>query len=225
MKRKIFTSVFLLFTIVNLTVCGQKTVHYNLARLLQQNKTITSPASGAGVLEGDRPGAMSTVNTVWFKDIQFSEGTIDIDLRGKNEFLKSFLGIVFHRADSITYDVLYFRPFNFQNADTARRKWSVQYMSLPDNDFAKLRKEYPLVYENAIEPPPDPNDWFHAHIVVDEDSLKVYVNKSSKASLEVRLLNKRRNGELGLFSDGLKSDFANLTIIRLNNNSQKIRGY
>jgi hypothetical protein len=216
MTRKLFIGG--LITLLIIMICGssvaQMTVHYNLADLLAKNKLLTTPQSETHVLDHDRQGAISTVNTVWFKDIRFSEGTIDIDLRGKDEFLKSFLGIVFHGADTNTFDVLYFRPFNFRNADTARRHWSVQYMTLPDNDFMKLRKEHPLVYESTVDPVPNPNGWFHATIVVRNGRLKVYVNHSKHPSLDVALLNDRRDGSFGLFSDGLRSDFADLSFTR-----------
>jgi hypothetical protein len=208
-------SIFCYFLLLGVTyenLSAQPTIHYNLSELLNREKMLSTPTSQTTPLENDRPGAISTVNTVWFKDIQFDEGTIDIDLRGKDAFLKSFLGIVFHGVDSVNFDVLYFRPFNFKHADTARRRWSVQYMSLPDKGWPILRKGTPLVYENAADPVPDPDDWFHARIVVKDHDLQVYVNHATKPSLQVHLLNDRRSGRFGLFSDGLKSDFANLSI-------------
>ena len=212
MKRKILICSLLLSGVIYFQAGAQKTSHYNLARLLNKNKILATPLSKTSVLINDMPGAISTVNTVWFKSIHFTEGTIDIDLRGKNEFLKSFLGIVFHGADTGRFDVLYFRPFNFRHADTARHRWSVQYMSLPDYDFSKLRKEHPLVYENSVNPVPAPDEWFHATIVIKGNDLTVYVNHSPNPSLEVHLLNNRHDGMFGLFSDGLRSDFANLSI-------------
>jgi hypothetical protein len=191
---------------------AQKSTRYNLAQVLNQNGIDHKPGQQTKVLEGTLPGAISTIGSVTFKKITFSQGTLDIDLRGKNVFLQSFLGITFHGVDTTTYDVLYFRPFNFKHADTARRKWSVAYMSLPKYDYAVLRKEHPLVYENAVDPVPNPEDWFHATIVIKGDHLAVYVNHSAKPCLELTLLNARRDGILGLFSDGLSSDFANLTI-------------
>src|ERR1700733_6354335 len=140
---------------------AQHPPRYNLADLLKNNAIDTVAGSGLAVLPGDPPGAISAVDNVWFRSITFREGTIDLDLRGKNEFLKSFLGILFHGTDGTHFDVLYFRPFNFRHADTARRRWSVQYMAIPAHDYDVLRKAHPLVYENAVTPVPDPDDWFH----------------------------------------------------------------
>ena len=191
---------------------AQKERHYSLSGLLKKNQLVTTPGQQTQILENSLPGAISTKGVVWFKGIRFTEGTIDIDLRGKNVFLQSFLGIAFHGRDISTYDVLYFRPFNFRHADSLRRKWSVQYMGLPDYPFDRLRKEHPLVYENAVIPVPEPDAWFHAKIVIRDKWITVYVNHSRQPSLHVHLLNDRTGGMFGLWDDDLSGDFANLTI-------------
>ena len=113
-------------------VNAQQVNEYNLAAMLQKGQLITTPANQTKALENSLPGAVSTKGMVWLKDMAFKQGTIDIDLRGKNVFLQSFLGIAFHGTDSSAYDLVYFRPFNFRYPDTARRRWSVQYVSEPD---------------------------------------------------------------------------------------------
>jgi hypothetical protein len=209
-------------TVLNLAIClallaasfpgALAQTHYNLRHLLEEGRVSTVPSHETRVLKDDKKDAITTKGIIWLKGIIFTQGTIDIDLRGKNVFLKSFLGIAFHGRDTVTCDILYFRPFNFKHEDTLRRKWSVAYMSLPDNDYAKLRKEHPLVYENSVNPVPEPDQWFHATIVLKNKRLSVYVNHSAKPSLEVTLLNERPDGLFGLFSDGLTNDFANLSI-------------
>ncbi len=191
---------------------AQAQTHYSLRQLLEEDRVITVPSHETRALKDDQKDAITMKGINWLKDVTFKEGTIDIDLRGKNVFLKSFLGIAFHAIDTITCDILYFRPFNFRHEDTLRRKWSVAYMSLPDNNYAKLRKEHPLIYENSVNPVPQPDEWFHATIVVRNKQLSVYVNHSAKPSLEVTLLNDRLDGLFGLYSDGLTNDFANLII-------------
>jgi len=189
--------------------------HYNLADLSAKNKLELDTATKINVLEDkDHKGGITLQGYAWIKEVSFSKGTIDIDLRGKNVFLQSFLGIAFHRLNDSTYDVVYFRPFNFKHEDTSRRKWSVQYMRLSNYDYDKLRKAHPGVYENAVTPVPGPNDWFHATIVVDDDSLKVYIDHSATASLKVHLLNNYKEGKIGLWSyiPGVSGDFDNLVI-------------
>lgn len=189
-----------------------QTRKYNLQQLLNNDQLITVPEHETKVLDGTKPGAITTKGIVWIKGINFKEGTIDIDLRGKNVFLKSFLGVAFHGTDTTTCDILYFRPFNFKHADTSRHKWSVAYMHIPDNDYAKLRKEHPGVYENKVTPVPDMDAWFHATIVIKGKQLTVYVDHSPTPSLTVTMLSDRPDGLFGLYSDGLTNDFANLVI-------------
>lgn len=194
------------------SVHGQPSGNYNLPRLLREDQLVnTSPEP---IQVSDDPGrqAVSAHGIVWLKDVHFREGTLDIDLRGKDVFLKSFLGLAFHGIDTGNYETVYFRPFNFRHADTLRRKWSVQYMSMPDEPYDKLRKEHPLVYENAVDPVPDPTDWFHATIVIRNDWVSVYVNHSPKASLQVRAAAPLQGDLLGLWADELSGDFANLSV-------------
>ena len=64
--------------------------------MLQKGQLIITPANQTKALENSLPGAMNTKGMVWLKDVGFTQGTIDIDLRGKNVFLQSFPGIAFH---------------------------------------------------------------------------------------------------------------------------------
>ena len=59
----------------------------------------------------------------------------------------------------------------------------MQYVSHPANTWQKLRAERPGQFESAIEPPPDPNGWFHARIVLANGKVEVYVNGAAKPSL------------------------------------------
>ena len=85
------------------------------------------------------------------------------------------------------------------NPDTIRRPRSVQYMSLPDYPWPKLREATPGKYENKVTPVPNPDDWFHAKITVEGKNIKVYVNNSIKPSLEVEKLTQTTNGKVGLW--------------------------
>jgi hypothetical protein len=192
---------------------AQKLTQCNLVELLNDNQIITDTSNHAHVLNNSNyTNAISTQGVVWLKGVSFKEGSIDIDLCGKNVFLQSFLGVAFHATDNTHYEVVYFRPFNFQHADTSRRKWSVQYMVVPDFLYDKLRKEHPLVYENSVIPVPKADEWFHATIVIKGDWITVYVNHSPNPSLQAKKLNTANDGMIGLWDDELTGDFANLTI-------------
>jgi hypothetical protein len=208
--------------IIRLSVCfiicafytNAQSIHYNLQQMLKENKIVTVPAYETRVLTGDKPDAITTKGIVWLEGIDFKGGIVDIDLRGKDVFLQSFLGIAFFGTDTAHCNIIYFRPFNFRHTDSTRWKWSLAYMQIPDFNYARLRKEHPGVYENRIVPPPKADDWFHATIIISSHHATVYVNHNESPSLDVTLLDGRKDGLFGLYSDGLTNDFANLTITK-----------
>ena len=152
---------------------------------------------------------------VWLKDFEFDNGIIEADIKGKNVQGNSFVGIAFHGANDTTYEVVYFRPFNFLSEDSVRKSHSVQYISHPVYTWFKLRKEHPGKYENTVNPVPDPDSFFHAKVVVERPKVSVFVNNAEEPSLVVNELSERTGGWVGLwtgnYSDGT---FANLKIIK-----------
>lgn len=147
------------------------------------------------------------------KTIEFSNGDIEFDTRGRNVLQKSFVGIVFHLQERVTCDIIYFRPFNFKSDDAERRSHGVQYVSAPDFTWQRLRKEHPGQYEQPVSPVPDPDGWFHSRVHVAKQHVSVFVNDSSKPCLDVDKLNQRQSGQIALFvgSDS-NGEFANLKI-------------
>jgi len=146
-------------------------------------------------------------------DIIFSNGTVEFDCKGRNVIGQSFLGLAFHIQNDSTYDVLYFRPFNFSNPDTIRRWRAVQYVSLPGYEWDKLRKEFPGKYENKVNPVPNGDEWFHCKITVRDKQISVYVNNSTKPSLVVSKLTTTSKGKIGLWiENGSDANFANVEI-------------
>lgn len=184
---------------------------YNLQQLVKHNKLTPSKAMPTPFTDGSRK-AVATSGITWITDKNFTTGTIDIDLRGKDELQNSFLGIAFHAPDTNTYDAVYFRPFNFRAENNERRVHAVQYMSIPGFDWERLRTEQNGIYEKAVTPAPAPNDWFHARIVVTTKEIIVFVNNATEPSLTVPKLNTRTSGHIGLWSKGLPGHFANLMI-------------
>jgi len=65
------------------------------------------------------------------KNILFSNGTIEFDVKGKDVQGQSFVGLAFHGLDNSTYDAIYLRPFNFRTEDKLRKIHAVQYISHP----------------------------------------------------------------------------------------------
>lgn len=151
---------------------------------------------------------------VWLKDKQFSQGTIELDLKGKDAFQKSFLGVAFHAQNDSTYDAIYFRPFNFYAKDTIRFIHAVQYISHPKFTWKKLRDEQNGKLEKAVQNAPNPNDWFHTKIEITSKEVKVYVENRREPVLVVQKLNNFSKGKVGLFvGDGSGGEFANLKIV------------
>ena len=147
------------------------------------------------------------------KGIEFSNGTIEFDVKGRNVIQQSFVGIAFHVRDEKTYDAVYFRPFNFANPDTLRRPRSVQYISMPDYPWEKLREKFPGKYENKVNPVPDPDGWFHVKIIVDGKKISAFVNNAPSPSLLVEKLNNITTGNVALWvGNNSGGSFANLSI-------------
>lgn len=151
---------------------------------------------------------------VWLKDINFVNGTIEADIKGKNLPGQSFVGIAFKGVDANTYDAVYFRPFNFKSDDPVRKGHGVQYISHPDYTWYKLRETYPEKYENPVNPVPDPDSFFHVKIVVEKPVIRVYVNDAKEDCLEVKEINDRKGGWIGFWTgNNSEGTFANLKII------------
>ena len=112
-----------------------------------------------------------------------------------------------------TYDCIYFRPFNSNTTDTVRKRLAVQYISMPQYDWQYLRVKFPLKYEHSLTSRIDANSWFHAKVVVEANSIRVFINKDDEPSLTVIPLNNYSTGKIGFWvGNGSDGDFSNLTI-------------
>jgi hypothetical protein len=201
-----------------LNISGQgQSVKYDLSDLFENGKLESFNRQISQFSENDIKGIRFSKNTgdgvAWLKGVEFSDGIIEVDIRGKDVMQQSFVGVAFHGVDEDTLDAVYFRPFNFQSTDPVRKIHAVQYISHPDYSWAVLREKHNGKYEKAVSPAPNGNDWFHAKIFIQYPKVSVYVNGSSEPSLVVDKLNDRKTGKIGLWvgntSDG---DFANLQI-------------
>lgn len=175
------------------------------------NRTATSFNEGGrkGLRMSEAPGD----GVAYLRGIEFADGTIECDIKGKDVQQQSFVGVAFHGVDDTTYDAIYFRPFNFRAEDPARRIRAVQYISHPANTWQKLRAEQPGKYEKAVNPVPDPNGWFKARIVVASPNVSVFVNDAKEPSLVVTQLSDRKKGLVGLWIGNTSGgDFTNLRI-------------
>ena len=156
----------------------------------------------------------SNVGMALVAGLDFAQGAIEIDLRGKGAGEASFVGIAFHVADGKTYEAVYFRPFNFRSDDPTHRAHAVQYVGWPDHTWERLRKSAPGVYESAVDPTPDPARWFHVRIELAAKNVRVFVDDAKTPCLSVERLSGSERGGVGLWVDSQEGWFANLRIVR-----------
>src|SRR5690606_8924926 len=117
-------------------------------RAVNRDAALLPGTAGAVHLgEGEGPGV------AWIEGTEFTEGTISLDVRGRDVLQRSFVGVAFHRRDDTAYEVVYLRPFNFRAEDPIRRAHAVQYAAIPDYDWPRLRKEFPEEFENPVDAP------------------------------------------------------------------------
>jgi hypothetical protein len=145
------------------------------------------------------------------KDSKFSDGILELEIKGENKQGASFVGLAFHVHDDKHYEAIYLRPFNFINKE--REAHSVQYVSMPDHPWEKLRSDSPGIYENKIDPTPDPDGWVDLKIVIAGKSVKVFINNSDRPSLEVGSLDMVNQGGIALWvGNNSKGSFRNLRV-------------
>jgi hypothetical protein len=217
-----FYLAVLLGLFVSLIMTGQsKSTNYDLFNLFGNNMIEPFNRQISQFSEDNKRGIRFSKNVNdgigWLKGVEFSNGTIELDIKGKDLFQQSFVGIAFHGVDNNTLDAIYFRPFNFQSTDPVRKIHAVQYVSHPDNTWNVLREKQNGKYEKAVTPAPYGTEWFHAKIVIQFPNVKVFVNGNAEPSLNVDKLNDRKTGKIGLWvGNGSDGDFANLQITNQN---------
>ena len=176
-------------------------VNRTASTVLEKNSVRLNEASGPGLMI--------------LKDADLGDGVIELDIKGSHQMQQSFVGLAFHIQNPTTYDAVYFRPFNFKSNEALRRSHAVQYVNMPDNDWEKLRNQFPGKYEHAVDNAPDPDEWFHVKIVLKGYHVSVYVNNAQEPSLEVNRISNSTHGGLGLWvGNNSPGSFAHLTYNR-----------
>jgi hypothetical protein len=179
-------------------------------KLRAVNREVTPSQAGR---EGIHLSEAEGNGVAWIEGTDFAQGTIELDIRGRDLMQRSFVGVAFHRTADTTYEAVYLRPFNFRNSDEARRQNAVQYISLPDYDWPRLRKEFPSEFENPVDASVVPTEWVPVRVVVKDKTVQVYVGPGTSPALEVRKLGTGAGGEIGLWAgNGSDGDYANLRI-------------
>jgi len=147
--------------------------------------------------------ASADVGLAWIDGTDFGEGTIELDVRGKDVYQQSFVGVAFHGKNDTTYESVYVRPFNFRATDPVRHDHAVQYMTLPEFDWPRLRERFPEEFENPVNSTLSPSDWVPLRIVVRGAKVQVFVGLVDNVTLEARKLGALDRGLVGLWARSL----------------------
>src|SRR5438876_11772038 len=137
----------LLFAAAALMPTLASAADHNLGELAKANKievfnrTLDQTKSGSS--EAVFLNAAPNDGLAWITGVEVSEGTIELEIKGKNEQGRSFVGIALHEQDNGVFDAVYLRPFNFQATEQGRRSHAIQYISIPGHDWSELRKSRP----------------------------------------------------------------------------------
>ncbi|MDB5025385.1 MAG: hypothetical protein JWP78_3140 [Mucilaginibacter sp.] len=205
--RTLFFFAFVIMLLITFN-CFDQSADELQGKYIVINRTISRGTAIGSVHLNDKGGT----GLAWMRNKQFTYGTIEFDIKGKDELQASFVGIAFHGLNNTTYETIYFRPFNFRANDPVRKAHSIQYIASPNYEWSKLRQEFPGQYEQPINPAPDPNAWLHARITVDSKNIKVYVNGSITPSLMVEPLVHTDGKMIGLWTGGTDGDWKNFKI-------------
>jgi hypothetical protein len=210
--RRVATMVICL--LLSLGTFAQKSInlgeHFNQEKIQALNRVITLYAADKNAVELN---AENSDGLGILQGVAFETGIIEVELLGENNPGKSFIGIAFNIQDKETYEVIYFRPFNFVAQEQIRRDHMVQYIFHPEFTWRKLRAERTGEFENEISNPPNPDNWFKATIQVMEKEVKVYVNENSEPVLVVPRLSTPGSNKLGIWTGyGSSGRFRNLVI-------------
>ncbi|MFY9727483.1 MAG: family 16 glycoside hydrolase [Bryobacteraceae bacterium] len=122
-------------------------------------------------------------------DTTFHDGTIEVDLAGKPRAgapaeARGFVGVAFRvTGDASKYECFYIRPTNGRADDQVRRNHSAQYISIPDYEWLRLRKESPGQYESYVDLVP--GEWTKIKVKVSGAQARLYVNGSPQPVLVV----------------------------------------
>jgi hypothetical protein len=148
----------------------------------------------------------------------FHNGTMEVDVAGKPRAgaasdARGFVGVAFRvAADPSKYECVYMRPTNGRADDQVRRNHSTQYISMPEYEWSRLRKEEPGRYESYVDLVP--GEWTKIKIEVGGVKVRLYVNDSPQPVLVVNdLKHGDSEGAVALWIGvGTEAYFANMRL-------------
>ena len=166
-------------TVESVTYQGRKAVRVVPAKAADAELIAPKNAEGGGI--------------VVLQNTSFHNGTIEVSVAGKPRSgaaadARGFVGLAFRvSSDPSKYECFYIRPTNGRAEDQLRRNHSAQYISMPEYDWSRLRKETPGQYESYVDLVP--GEWTKLKIQVNGVKAQLYVNDSPQPVLIVSLIN------------------------------------
>jgi len=209
MKYKFFL-IAISIIVLSGTGCSKKIINFTEGNVTTVNRDILKidGESNAISIKNKEGAGMVVLN-----EIDFQTGIIELDLKGENNPGRSFVGLAFNIQNDTIYEAIYFRPFNFQFTDQIRRAHSVQYISMPDNDWRFLRTNFEGQYEAEFSRQPSPDEWFTITIDITKNMIIVIDKDSDQELLSVTRLQKSISDKIGLWTgNNSKGVFRNLRI-------------
>jgi hypothetical protein len=148
----------------------------------------------------------------------FKNGTIEVDVAGSPRpgapaDARGFIGIAFRLQNhGARYEDIYLRPTNGRADDQVRRNHSLQYESIPDFPWFRLRKENPGGYESYADL--EAGAWTRMKIVVSGTNARLYINGAEQPCLVVNDLKLGESrGQIALWAHWTTDAyFSNLTV-------------
>lgn len=191
-------------TVEAVTYEGRKAVRVMPAAAAAEEMAAAKNGEGGGI--------------VVLQGTSFHNGTIELDLAGKPRAgaeagARGFVGLAFRvSADPSKYECFYLRPTNGRADDQLRRNHSTQYISMPEYEWSRLRKESPGQYESYVDLAP--GEWTRIKIEVSGIKARLYVNDASQPVLVVNdLKHGDSQGAVALWIGmGTEAYFANLRV-------------
>ncbi len=166
----------------------------------------------ANTQTGGGTGALVIVEGVDFQD-----GAFRVELAGETgagaaATARGFVGMAFRAASGGgAYEAVYLRPTNGRADDQVRRNHSVQYESLPEFPWSRLRKEFPEKYETYADL--QPATWTRLRVVAEGAKVRAHVNGSEHPTLLVNDARRTEKGKIALWvGPGTVAHFTGLVV-------------
>jgi len=148
----------------------------------------------------DRGSLIALINNSSFKNGAIEAEVAGLPITSMDPTARGFVGLVFRaQPHAAKAENIYLRPTNGRADDQLRRNHSVQYESMPEFPWHRLRREQPGVYESYVDL--DPGAWTKMKIEVHGTNAKLYVDGAAQPCLivnDLKLGDSR--GQIGLWA-------------------------